>query len=83
MSRTTYPTNVARAPAPDRRRLSACEVDVLRDAAAGLTGEETARHLYKALQTVRTQRRSILLKLGARNMAHAISIVNEAAERPS
>jgi DNA-binding CsgD family transcriptional regulator len=57
--------------------LTDCELDVLSDAAAGLTTVETAHKRVKGVETVKTQRRSILLKLGARNMAHAIGMTNE------
>jgi DNA-binding CsgD family transcriptional regulator len=63
--------------------LSPSEVAVLEDAALGLTVTETARKRHKGIETVKTQRRSILLKLGARNMAHAIatSLHEETRER--
>jgi DNA-binding CsgD family transcriptional regulator len=54
--------------------LSAAERHVLDDAAAGLTAKETAIRHAKSLETVKSQRRSILLKLGARNMAHAVKL---------
>jgi DNA-binding CsgD family transcriptional regulator len=55
--------------------LSPNEQAVLEDAGLGLTVEETARKRMKGVETVKTQRRSILLKLGARNMAHAVATV--------
>jgi DNA-binding CsgD family transcriptional regulator len=61
----------------ESRDLTDCELDVLSDAAAGLTTVETAHKRVKGVETVKTQRRSILLKLGARNMAHAIGMTNE------
>jgi DNA-binding CsgD family transcriptional regulator len=57
----------------DSHALSPSERDVLEDAALGLTVIETARKRMKGEETVKTQRRSILLKLGARNMAHAVA----------
>jgi DNA-binding CsgD family transcriptional regulator len=54
--------------------LSAAERHVLHDAADGLTAKETALRHAKSLETVKSQRRSILLKLGARNMAHAVKL---------
>jgi DNA-binding CsgD family transcriptional regulator len=55
--------------------LSASERAVLDDAALGLTVGETARKRSKSSETIKSQRRSILLKLGARNMPHAIAVV--------
>jgi DNA-binding CsgD family transcriptional regulator len=57
-----------------RSSLSAAERRVLDDAAEGLTARETALRRAKSLETVKSQRRSILLKLGARNMAHAVTL---------
>ncbi len=54
--------------------LSPAERQVLHDAANGLTGAESARQLGKSYETVKTQRSQIVLKLGARNLAHAVSI---------
>jgi DNA-binding CsgD family transcriptional regulator len=56
-------------------RLSRSEVEVLEDAAQGLSTVQTARKRSKGAETVKTQRRSILLKLGAQNMAHAIAMI--------
>jgi DNA-binding CsgD family transcriptional regulator len=54
--------------------LSATELEVLRDAAAGLTTAETAIKHYKSRETVKSQRKAILIKLSARNMTHAVAI---------
>jgi DNA-binding NarL/FixJ family response regulator len=56
----------------DSSGLTPCEISVLVDAASGMTVDETAERLHKGSETVKTQRRSILLKLGARNMAQAV-----------
>jgi DNA-binding CsgD family transcriptional regulator len=68
---------VAAEPFDDSHELSECELAVLTDAAAGLTTVETARKRTKGVETVKTQRRSILLKLGARNMTHAVGLTSE------
>jgi len=52
--------------------LTEAELDVLRAAAEGMSTEETARELTKSTETVKTQRRTLLSKLEARNMAHAV-----------
>lgn len=60
----------------DANVLSSAELDVLRDAANGLTRAESAAKRHKGTETVKTQRRSILLKLGARNIAQAVAIMS-------
>jgi DNA-binding NarL/FixJ family response regulator len=60
--------------------LSAAEHAVLQAAACGLTVPETARTLHKSTETVKTQRNTVILKLGARNMAHAVCMAAEAGE---
>jgi DNA-binding CsgD family transcriptional regulator len=61
--------------APEPAVLSASELAVLEDAANGLTVTETALRRLKGRETVKTQRRSILLKLGARNIAQAVAMM--------
>jgi DNA-binding NarL/FixJ family response regulator len=56
------------------RELSPSELDVLRDAAAGLTTGECALKRMKGAQTVKTQRKSVLAKLEARNITQAVGI---------
>ena len=74
-------TDVQRAPAPraDTSGLSSSERGVLVDAANGMTVIETAASRSKSPETVKTQRRSILLKLGARNMAQAVGMMHSAS----
>jgi DNA-binding CsgD family transcriptional regulator len=69
---------LADEPNEDSRDLTSCELAVLTDAAAGLTTVEKAHKRAKGVETVKTQRRSILLKLGARNMTHAVGLTNDA-----
>jgi DNA-binding CsgD family transcriptional regulator len=68
----------------DLEVLTASEMDVLADAANGLTRGESAAKRCKGPETVKSQRRSILLKLGARNMAQAVAMAhaNAAEARP-
>jgi DNA-binding CsgD family transcriptional regulator len=54
--------------------MTAVEREILADAAAGLTMVESATKRDKGLETVKSQRRNILIKLDARNMTHAVSI---------
>ena len=56
--------------APDA--LTPPELEVLRAAAEGMSAEETAQRLTKSAGTVRTQRKNVLAKLRARNMAQAV-----------
>jgi two-component system response regulator DesR len=58
----------------DNGSLTPVEQDVLSDAASGLTVVESAARRAKGIETVKTQRRQVLAKLGARNMAHAVAI---------
>jgi DNA-binding CsgD family transcriptional regulator len=57
--------------------LSPSEYDVLEDASAGMTVGESAVHRSKSPETVKSQRRAVLLKLGARNMAQAVGMMGE------
>lgn len=57
--------------------LSLPEIEVLRAAARGLTVVETADALGKGAETVKSQRNRIVLKLGARNMTHAVCMAAE------
>ena len=59
-----------------RSLLSVHEVFVLEDAADGLTVAESAFRRQKSGETVKSQRRSILAKLGAKNMTHAVAITS-------
>jgi DNA-binding CsgD family transcriptional regulator len=57
--------------------LSPSEYDVLEDASVGMTVGESAVHRSKSPETVKSQRRAVLLKLGARNMAQAVGMMGE------
>ena len=54
--------------------LSGPEQMVLAGAALGESMDETAARLWKSSETVKTQRRSIIRKLCARNITHAVYI---------
>jgi DNA-binding CsgD family transcriptional regulator len=71
-----WPPPIADVPRgrPGCADLSIHEIDVLRDAAEGLTVVESAARHWKSIETVKSQRRSILQKLGAHNMTHAVGI---------
>jgi DNA-binding CsgD family transcriptional regulator len=55
--------------------LSESELEVLVDAAHGMTVHESAAHRSKGPETVKSQRKAILLKVGARNMAQAVGMI--------
>jgi RNA polymerase sigma factor (sigma-70 family) len=59
---------------PGDSPLTARELDVLRWAARGASARETAARLGRGEQTIASQRKRVIGKLGARNMAHAIAI---------
>jgi RNA polymerase sigma factor (sigma-70 family) len=59
-------------PADDN--LTAKELTVLRLAAEGASAAETATALCKAIETVKTQRSTIIAKLHARNMTNAVAL---------
>jgi DNA-binding NarL/FixJ family response regulator len=54
--------------------LSRSELDVLEDAANGLTTRQSAFERSKSAETVKSQRTSVLAKLGARNMVQAVAM---------
>lgn len=54
--------------------LSPSELAVLRAAAAGQSVLESARMLGKGAETVKSQRRQVIIKLGVRNMTHAVGV---------
>jgi DNA-binding CsgD family transcriptional regulator len=57
--------------------LSPSELGVLCAAANGFTSLESGRRLSKGVETVKTQRHQILMKLGARNITQAVCIATE------
>jgi DNA-binding NarL/FixJ family response regulator len=54
--------------------LSPSEVDVLLDAAGGLTVKESAVFRGRGTETIKTQRKNILIKLSARNITQAVAV---------
>jgi DNA-binding NarL/FixJ family response regulator len=54
--------------------LSPSEVDVLLDAAGGLTVKESAVFRARGTETIKTQRKNILIKLSARNITQAVAV---------
>ena len=59
-------------------QLSVAELEALQAAAHGLTVQESADVLDKSSETVKSQRNTALLKLQARNMAHAVCLATAA-----
>jgi DNA-binding CsgD family transcriptional regulator len=62
---------------PSESLLSPNELLVICAAANGLTSFETSVLLGKSVETVKTQRHQILLKLGARNITQAVCLATE------
>jgi DNA-binding CsgD family transcriptional regulator len=75
-------TEHAAAAKADTAALSPSEHRVLEDASHGMTVNETATNRAKSPETVKSQRRSILLKLGARNMAQAVGMMTADVGEP-
>jgi DNA-binding CsgD family transcriptional regulator len=59
-------------------QLSVAELEALQAAAHGLTVAESAGVLDKSPETVKSQRNAVLLKLHARNIAHAVCLATAA-----
>lgn len=66
-----------RAAALDEHVISLAEWEVLVAAAGGQSTGETANRRHTSVETVKSQRKSVLAKLGAKNMPHAVSIAHE------
>jgi RNA polymerase sigma factor FliA len=58
-------------------RLTPSELEVLRGAAVGETAVETAQRLSKSTETVKSQRRAAIRRLGARSIAHAVFMARD------
>ena len=50
------------------------EADILAGAAAGETAAQTGARLYLSPETVKSYRKRIIAKLGARNGTHAVAL---------
>ena len=59
---------------PQRTELTASELEALRGAAHGETAEQTALRLSKSIDTIRSQRKMALKRLGAKSIAQAVYI---------
>lgn len=62
----------------DKTVLSPAEIEVLAGFAAGESTEETGSRTGRSGETVKSQRKSIIKKLGARNMANATYLATRA-----
>lgn len=58
------------------------QVEIMRRIAVGMTAKEAARDMNLSPETVRAHMREVLVRLGAQNRAHAVSIFTK-AERQS
>jgi DNA-binding CsgD family transcriptional regulator len=70
--------DAAASPSARNQRVSVAltrhEREVLNDAGEGLTVRESAKRRGKSSETVKTQRKRIMIKLGARNITQAVAI---------
>ena len=55
-------------------KLSKREQQVLEMTSEGWTARDTAKELWLSVDTVKTYRKKLIRKLGARNIAHAVTI---------
>lgn len=69
--------------APYGSRLTPAEARVLEYSARGLSAAATGRALFMAVDTVKTHRRNIFSRLGARNITHAVALVLTSKEPPT
>jgi RNA polymerase sigma factor (sigma-70 family) len=68
------------ADGPERTALTPAELDVLQGAAQGETVEETAQRTGRAVETIKSQRKSAMRRLNARSITHAVFLAyNEIA----
>ena len=58
------------------------EVEILRSAACGDQNKETAVKLHYSFHTLKFYKQRIMVKLGARNIPHAISLAYEQGYLP-
>jgi RNA polymerase sigma factor (sigma-70 family) len=68
------------ADGPEGTALTPAELDVLQGAAQGETVEETAQRTGRAVETIKSQRKSAMRRLNARSITHAVFLAyNEIA----
>ena len=56
------------------------ETEILAGAAEGETAEQTGARLYLSTETVKSYRKRIIAKLGARNGTHAVALALRAGK---
>lgn len=79
-NKNEYQSNII-APG-SRKPLTWRQVEIMKRIAVGMTAKEAARDLNLSPETVRAHMREVLVRLGAQNRAHAVSIFTK-AERQS
>lgn len=62
---------------PRRRSLTPLELKVVALAANGHTAVETAKHLHRSVETIKTHRKVAIRKLGAHSMVNAVFLYCE------
>lgn len=73
----TVTTTCVNKAGSERQLLSRAEMRTLLYVIAGLTTQEIAEKLGRSPETVKSHRESILRKLGAENISHAIALAYE------
>ena len=58
------------------------ETEILAGAAEGETAEQTGARLYLSTETVKSYRKRIIAKLGARNGTHAVALARRTGKLP-
>lgn len=59
------------------RRLTGRELEILEMVSQGMSTGEIARNLYLSEETIKSHRKSLMVKFGARNMAQMIRLAFE------
>ena len=52
------------------------EIDMLRWTAQGFTTAEIARNLFLSPETIKTHRKNLIAKMGARNITHCVHLAH-------
>lgn len=69
--------------APALAQLTDAEIEVLRELAAGGTEAQIARRVFRSVNTIKTQRRSLYRKLGVSNRADAVAFAMQWGVAPA
>jgi RNA polymerase sigma factor (sigma-70 family) len=76
-------SQIAKSPSTDTDdtiTLTVMELAVVQGAARGETNEDTAARIGRSPDTIKTHRRNIIKKIGARNITHAVHLISPLLE---